>query len=85
MNVEGTFTTALLRGLYVAIVAGAIAGLTAYQQNDDEKAAIITGLMAFFGALAMRGGLEGVVDNGRQKRADVKPSDVQGVPPGDPS
>jgi hypothetical protein len=84
LNTSSTFSTALLRGIYVALVSGAIAGLTLYQQTDDEKAAVITGILTALSALAMRGGLEGVVDNNRQKEGDVKTSDVQGIPPGQP-
>jgi small basic protein len=77
MNTGSTFTTAIIRGLYVAIVTGLIAGLTVYQQTDDEKEAAIVGILAALGALGVRGGLEGFYDSTRQAAGDVKASDVQ--------
>lgn len=79
MNVGSTMGTALLRGLYVAFVAGGLAFLTAWQQTDDAKGSAITGGIAFLGALGIRGGLEGTLDAGRQRAGDVKASDVQPV------
>ena len=79
MNTNSTLTTALLRGLYVAVVAGAIAGLTVYQQTNNGHNAVITGLLSFLGALGVRGGLEGAVDSSRQSAGNVKASDVQTV------
>jgi hypothetical protein len=77
MNTSGTFSTAMLRGLYVAIVAGAIAGLTVYQQTNNGHNALITGVLSFLGALGVRGGIEGAVDSSRQSAGAVSSSDVQ--------
>jgi len=77
MNAGGTFSTALLRGFYVAVVVGLIAGLTVLQQSNDARNAIITGALSFLGALGVRGGLEGAADSSRQKSGDVISSDVQ--------
>lgn len=77
MNASSTVLTALLRGLYIALVTGLIAGLTTLQTTDDNRAAVITGLLAGLGALGVRGGIEGAVDASRQSAGDVKPGDVQ--------
>jgi len=76
-NTNSTFSTALLRGLYVAVVVGLIAGLTVYQQSNNGRNAIITGALSFLGALGVRGGLEGSVDSKRQSAGNVSNSDVQ--------
>ncbi len=78
MNTSSTFTTAMLRGLYLAIGAGLSAGLTAYATSDDERAAILTGLITALAALGFRGGVEGGFDARRQANDNVKPSDVNG-------
>lgn len=78
-NTNSTFSTALLRGLYVAVVVGLIAGLTVLQQSSDTRNAIITGLLSFLGALGVRAGIEGTVDAARQGNGQVSPSDVQPV------
>jgi hypothetical protein len=84
MNTNSTLTTALLRGLYVAVVVGLIAGLTVYQQSTDGRNAIITGALSFLGALGVRGGIEGTVDSARQASNNVSPSDVQATTAGKP-
>ena len=84
MNTSSTLTTAILRGLYVAVVTGLIAGLTAYQQTDQAKASIITGSLAFLGALGVRGAFEGMIDSARQANGNVSPSDVQPSGSGNP-
>lgn len=77
LNTGSTLGTAVLRGIYVAVVAGLIAGITTYQTTDDEKAAILTGALAFLGALGVRGGIEGIADTSRQEKGKVLTSDVQ--------
>jgi hypothetical protein len=76
VNTGSTFSTALLRGLYTAIVVGLIAALTVYQNGGylNEQEAVVTGLLAALGA---RGVVEGAYDATRQGAGDVKPSDVQ--------
>jgi LytS/YehU family sensor histidine kinase len=76
MNTSSTFTTAILRGVYVAVVVGLIAGLSAYKVDHQTTSDIITGLLAGLGALGIRGGVEGVVDANRQAKGAVSPSDV---------
>lgn len=85
MNTSSTFTTAIVRGLYVAVLTGLIAGIAFYQQsgNTDEKGAIITGVAAGLGALAVRGGVEGFYDTSRQAAGNVKSSDVQPIDKGE--
>ena len=77
MNTGSTFTTAIIRGLYVAIVTGLLAGLTALQLGQSDRDAVITGLVAGLTALGVRGGVEGAYDGARQAAGDVKASDVQ--------
>jgi hypothetical protein len=79
VNTGSTFSTALLRGLYTAIVVGLIAALTVYQNGGylNEQEAVVTGLLAALGALGVRGVVEGTYDATRQGAGDVKPSDVQ--------
>jgi len=84
VNTNSTFSTALLRGLYVAVVVGLIAGLTVLQQSANTRNAIITGLLSFLGALGVRGGIEGVSDSARQKSGNVSNSDVQPGSGGNP-
>ncbi len=84
MNTSSTFTTALLRGFYVAVVVGLIAALTVYQQSNSAHNAVITGALSFLGALGVRGGVEGAADSSRQKIGDVHPSDVQATGSGHP-
>lgn len=79
LNANSTILTALLRGLYVAIVAGLVSGLTVLQTTDDNRAAVITGLLAGLGALTVRGGVEGIADANRQHDGEVKPGDVQAI------
>lgn len=77
MNTTTTWGTAILRGLYTAILSGLAAGVTAYATTDDEKGAILTGVIAALAALGFRGGIEGTFDSARQDASDVRPSDVQ--------
>jgi hypothetical protein len=77
MNAGSTFTTALIRSLYGALVVGVLAGLTALQQGLSDRDAIIAAGVAGVGYLATRGGFEGLYDATRQAAGDVKPGDVQ--------
>ena len=93
MNVDSTFGTAILRGLYNFFCTACVAGITAYLgvaaliQGSLENAgvsstdrlvfAILTGLLSGFGALGFRGGIEGLYDANRQENNEVKTSDVQ--------
>jgi hypothetical protein len=62
--------------MYVALIAGAIAGLTASQQGLSEREAIVTGLLSSLGVLSARGLGEGAYDAKRQSFGDVRASDV---------
>lgn len=76
MNVGGTWTTAIVRASYIALLTGLIAGLTVYQQNDNARDAVIVGLLTALPILLTRGAAEGAYDAGRNAAGDVKPSDV---------
>jgi hypothetical protein len=84
MLTGSTFSTAILRGFYVAVVSGLIAGLTLYMTDSDGRKAILSGLLTGLGALGVRGGIEGGYDATRQANNKVNTADVQGVPPGQP-
>jgi hypothetical protein len=76
---------ALERALIVALPAGALAGLASYTQTGSWKTALLAGVLAFFGAMAVRGVGEGLYDAYRQAHNLVKPSDVQHLgPPASP-
>lgn len=78
MNTQSTFTTALLRSLYLAVIAGCTAGLTAFNTtNNNTRAALITGALAALAVIGGRGGIEGTIDSARQGNGQVAPSDVQ--------
>lgn len=76
VNTTNPLTTAVIRALYAAILAGAVAGLTAYQTTEDGNAAVITGVLAGLGVLMARGAGEGLYDQHRQAVNDQRPSDV---------
>lgn len=76
MNTSSTMTTALIRALYSAVIAGALAGLTASQQGSTDREAIIIGLIAALGILGTRGLAEGAYDANRNAHGDVRASDV---------
>lgn len=77
MNASSTVLTAFLRGFYLALIAGLTAGLTTLQTTNDNRAAVITGLLAGLAILGARGLGEGGYDASRQNAGDVKSSDVQ--------
>ena len=76
MNTSSTMTTALIRAFYSAIIAGALAGLTAMQQGLSDREAIISGAIVALGILSTRGLLEGAYDTQRDATGDVRGSDV---------
>jgi hypothetical protein len=76
MNLNGTLSTAILRGAYNAIGTGAFTFLVMWGAVS-LKAAAIAGGIAALGALGFRSGGEGVYDMRRQLAGEVKPSDVQ--------
>lgn len=78
MNVGSTAGTALLRGFYVALIAGIGAALPVYATIDETKPIVVAFAGAFIAALGFRGAFEGKVDGDRQKAGEVKASDVQG-------
>ena len=49
--------------------------------RDIVVYAVLTGLLAGFGALGFRAGVEGQYDAGRAAAVDMKPGDVGWVPP----
>lgn len=77
MLTSSTFGTAVLRAVYSAVVVGLVAGLTAYQTNDQMKDAIIVGVLAALSILMTRGGVEGAFDQSRQDEGKVSAADVQ--------
>lgn len=76
MNLQSPISTAVLRGVYLAVITGAIAFLTAWQTTDELKGPVTVGLLAGLGTLTGRGLLEGGYDQRRQDHGSVKPSDV---------
>lgn len=76
MNIGGQWTTAFLRALYVAVIAGLTAGLTASNQGLSDRDAIITGSLAALAVLGTRGLGEGAYDANRDAKGEVKASDV---------
>jgi hypothetical protein len=76
MNTSSTMTTALIRAFYSAIIAGALAGLTASQQGSTDREAVIIGAIAALGILGTRGLVEGAYDTNRDANGDVRGSDV---------
>ena len=77
LTAGGTFATAMLRGFLVALGSGLFAALGVYATTDDTKPIVVAFGFAFLGALGIRGGVEGLVDAGRQRSGDVVPADVQ--------
>jgi sulfite exporter TauE/SafE len=80
MNIGGTTTTAIIRGLYNAIGSGAGSAFLVWTQTNDHKTIAVAFVGAFLIALGFRGGVEGAVDTARQNANDVKPSDVTANP-----
>jgi hypothetical protein len=77
-NAGTTMGTAVLRGLYNALGAGAAAFLTSYAVTDDVKGSLIVAGITALGALGFRGAVEGLADVRRDIRGDVRPGDVGG-------
>ncbi len=76
MNTSSTMTTAMMRGVYIALGSGLTAGLVAMQQGVDDRGSLIIGLLSGLVALGFRGGGEGVYDTQRDNAGDVRGSDV---------
>lgn len=76
MNTNNPITTAILRGLYLAVGSGLAVFLSVMQTTDDTKAAAIAGGLSALFALGFRGGVEGTFDQHRNAIGDVKGSDV---------
>lgn len=76
MNLNSAFATAIIRAFYAALITGALAALTSYQTGAGTNEAIVTGLIAGLGVLAVRGGLEGVYDQARADANEQRPGDV---------
>lgn len=84
LTTGGTFSTAMFRGLLVALGAGAAAALGAWAGTDDLKPIVLAFGFSFLGALGIRGGVEGKIDSDRQRSGEVVKSDVQEGPAGKP-
>ena len=76
MNTSSTWTTAFLRALYSAVIAGLLAGLGASQTGSSDRDAVIIGAIAALTVLSTRGLGEGLYDANRQASGDVRASDV---------
>jgi len=74
---NGTFSTAILRSVGLAIFMVVGAGWAVYAQSGDWRTAITAAITAAGLALGGRGLAEGAFDAKRQAAGDVKPSDVQ--------
>jgi sulfite exporter TauE/SafE len=59
MNIGGTTTTAIIRGLYNAIGSGAGSAFLVWTQTNDHKTIAVAFVGAFLIALGFRGGVEG--------------------------
>ena len=81
LNANSTMGTAVIRGLWQAVVSGGGTFFVTWGIADDLKSASIAGAVAAFTALGFRGGVEGFSDAGRARRVDQKPGDVGFVPP----
>jgi hypothetical protein len=67
---------AAARALGMAVILGGSAFFGVLQGGGSLRAAEIAAGVAFFGALALRMGVEGLYDQRRATTGDVKPSDV---------
>lgn len=76
LTLNSPMATALLRGCYQAIGSFALVFLSTWATTDELKAPVIAGGIAALSALGFRAGVEGVADQRRQARGDVRPSDV---------
>jgi hypothetical protein len=73
--------TGIYRAVFVALPTGVAAGATAALAGSSDKAAILTGIVAFCTAFGVRTG-EGAVDNGSQiqRQADIAKVGVANLP-----
>lgn len=76
MNGSSPQATALIRGLYLAAGMFALGFLTVWATTDEYKAPIISGGIMALGALGFRTGLEGRLDQKRDRAGNVLPGDV---------
>lgn len=81
---NGTFSTALLRSIGLALLGILGAGWSVYAQSGDWRTAVTAALAAATAIIGGRGLLEGVYDARRQANGDIKPSDVQSIGSGKP-
>ena len=61
------YKVAIVRGVVVSILAGALAALVGLQQGDTVKAALIGGGVQLIYNLIARIGVEGTIDNSAAK------------------
>lgn len=76
MTLKDPLVIAIIRGLYTAVGMAALTGLTAFATTNDTRGALITGALAFLGALGFRGGVEGAIDQGKGPRQEESPAVV---------
>ena len=65
-NDRAPWAVALTRAIIGAALLGASAFLAMWSQTDDVKVLLIAGLAPFIGHLAIRFGIEGVIDTGKR-------------------
>lgn len=76
MNAGSTFSTALVRSMYLAVGSGLTTFLITWATTDHLKAPVIAGCVSALAALGFRGGIEGLSDSSRDAKGEVKPGDV---------
>lgn len=76
MNLSSPMATAVLRGVYAALLVFALTTLTTYQAVQSWEDALIAGGVAALGILVARAGIEGLHDQHRAATGKVKPGDV---------
>lgn len=74
MTLKDPLVIAIIRGLYTAVGMAALTGLTAFATTNDTRGALITGALAFLGALGFRGGVEGAStrERGRGRKSRLR-------------
>jgi len=77
MNTNGTFSTALLRSVGLAVLGVLAVGWTVYIKTGDWQTSVAAGIAAATAAIAGRGVGEGAYDSKRQSAGNVSNSDVQ--------
>jgi hypothetical protein len=76
MTGNAVWNSAILRGFYVAVIAGLGGALPIWTQTDNTKLIIIAFLGPFLTALGWRGGGEGGYDANRAATGNMNAGDV---------